>query len=82
MLLAQMHREDIKAALRKRYGTIRQFEIDHDLSRGAVHEVLRNRRWAKVERAIARALDVPESQSEKTDSKRKTGAHGLSAEAK
>ncbi|WP_424539735.1 helix-turn-helix domain-containing protein [Sphingopyxis granuli] len=77
-----MHREDIKAALRKKYGTIRQFEIDHNLSRGAVHEVLRNRRWAKVERAIAEALGVPESQSEKTDSKRNAGAHRLSAEVK
>ncbi|MGR4892243.1 transcriptional regulator [Sphingopyxis sp. LARHCG72] len=77
-----MHREDIKAALRKRYGTIRQFELDHDLSRGAVHEVLRNRRWAKVERAIEQALGVSDSQSEKTDSKRKAVTHGLSAEAK
>ncbi|PAL20187.1 helix-turn-helix domain-containing protein [Sphingopyxis sp. GW247-27LB] len=82
MSLAQMHREDIKAALRKKYGTIRQFEIDHDLSRGAVHEVLRNRRWARVERAIAEALGVSDSQSEKTDSSRMAGAHGLSAEAK
>lgn len=82
MTLAQMHREDIKAELRKRYGTIRQFEIVHDLSRGAVHEVLRNRRWAKVERAIEQALGVAPNLSEKTDSKRKSGTHRLSAEAK
>lgn len=81
MTLAQMHREDIKAELRKRYGTIRQFEIDHDLSRGAVHEVLRNRRWAKVERAIEQALGVDPTLSEKTDSSRKAETHRLSAEA-
>lgn len=81
MTLAKMHREDIKAALRKRYGTIRKFEIDHDLSRGAVHEVLRNRRWAKVERAIEKALGVAPTLSEKTDSKRERSAHRLSAEA-
>ena len=82
MTLAQMHREDIKAGLRKKYGTIRQFEIAQGLSRGSVHEVLRNRRWAKVERAIEKALGVAPTQSEKTDSIRETETHRLSAEAR
>ncbi len=82
MSLAQMHREDIKAALRKKYGTIRQFEISQGLSRGAVHEVLRHRRWAKVERAIEAAIGASSNLSEKTDSKLRREAHRLSAGAK
>jgi lambda repressor-like predicted transcriptional regulator len=54
-----MHPEDIKSALRKRYRSLRAFEIVHGFSRGAVTEVLRNRRWAKVEAAIAADMGVP-----------------------
>lgn len=81
MTLSEMHREDIKAALRKKYGTIRQFEIANGLTRGSVHEVLRQRRWAKVERAIEAAIFGSKNQSEKTDSKAQRGAHRLNAEA-
>jgi lambda repressor-like predicted transcriptional regulator len=80
MNLADMHPEDIKASIRKQFGTIRNFELSRDLPRGSVHEVLRRRRWARIERAIESVISA--SPSEKTDSKRKTGAHGLSAEAK
>lgn len=55
-MLAHLHKEDIKAALRKDWGTIRAFEVAHGLSRGAVHEVLRRRRWKKVEELIEAAL--------------------------
>lgn len=51
-----MHKEDVKAGLRKQFGTITAFEKASGLPRGSVHEVLRNRRWAKVERAIEAAL--------------------------
>ena len=74
MSLAQMHREDIKAALRKQFGTMRQFEIANDLPKGSVHDVLRNRRSAKVEKAIETAIAA--NQSEKPDSKRKAVTHG------
>lgn len=82
MALADMHPEDIKAALRKQYGTLRRFEEAHGLSRGAAHEVLRKRRWAKVERAIEGVIFGPSAQSEKADSKAKRRTHGLSAGAK
>lgn len=77
-----MHKEDLKAALRKKFGTIRKFEIEAGLSKGSVHEIMRKRRWAKVERAIEGAIGLSSSLSENTDSKRERGTHGLSAEAK
>lgn len=80
MNLADMHPEDIKASIRKRFGTIRNFELSRNLPKGSVHEVLRRRRWARIERAIESVISA--SPSEKTDSKRKTVAHGLSAEVK
>ncbi|UNU43593.1 hypothetical protein EAO27_13345 [Sphingopyxis sp. YF1] len=81
MSLAQMHREDVKAALRKKYGTIRKFEIAHGFSPGSVHDVLRHRKWARVERAIAAAIDVPSSLSEKTDSTAESSTQHLIAGA-
>lgn len=58
-MIANMHREDIKAGLRKRYGTVRAFEIAHGLPRGAVTEILRSRKWRRVEDAVERALAAP-----------------------
>ncbi len=82
MKLAELHPEDIKAELRKQFRTIRRFEEENGLSRGSVHEVLRRRRWAKVERAIEKAIFGPEALSDKADSKAKPSAHRLCAEAK
>lgn len=56
MNVLEMHKEDIKSELRKRFGSIRQFEIEHDLPKGSVHEVLRKRRWKRVELAIESVL--------------------------
>ncbi len=81
MSLAQMHREDVKAALRKKYGTIRKFEIAHGFSPGSVHDVLRQRKWARVEQAIEAAIEVPSTLSEKTDSTPDSSAQYLNAEA-
>ena len=81
MSLAEIHPEDVKAALRKRFLTIRQFEIDHDLPKGSVHDVLRNRRSARVEAAIAQAIGVSANQSENSDSTGRGFAHGQNSEA-
>jgi lambda repressor-like predicted transcriptional regulator len=51
-----MHKEDVKAALRKKFGTIIMFELAAGIPRGSVHEVLRQRRWKRVEDAIHAAL--------------------------
>lgn len=52
-----MHLEDIKAAIRKRFGTVQAFEKHASLARGAVANALRqpNR---KAEIAIAQALGI------------------------
>ncbi|AMU90495.1 helix-turn-helix domain-containing protein [Sphingopyxis macrogoltabida] len=80
MKLADIHPEDIKASIRKQFGTIRNFELSKGLPRGSVHEVLRRRRWARIERAIESVISA--SPSEKTDSSRETETHRLSAEAR
>lgn len=68
-----MHKEDIKAELRKKHGTIRQFEIETGLPKGSVHEVLRNRRWSRIEKAIEAAIVSSSANlSEKSDNKRKS----------
>jgi lambda repressor-like predicted transcriptional regulator len=75
MQLLGMHKEDIKAALRKRYGTVKHFEEINGLTKGSVGEVLRKRRWAKVERAIEKAI------SDKPDSSPGSDSHRLNVTA-
>jgi lambda repressor-like predicted transcriptional regulator len=55
-MLSGMHKEDVKAALRKKFGTVTAFEVAAGIPRGSVHEVLRNRKWRRVEDAISAAL--------------------------
>ncbi len=52
MFVFDMHREDIKSEIRKKFGTLTQFEIDHDLPPKSVNEILRGRKSARVEAAI------------------------------
>lgn len=54
-----MHREDIKAALRKRHGTLVAFEQKKTLPKGSVKDVLRGRAVAQTEKAIAADLKEP-----------------------
>ena len=55
-MLKDLHKEDIKASIRKQFRTIRAFEERNGLPRGSVHEVLRGRRWKRVEVAVEAAL--------------------------
>ena len=55
-LLATMHREDVKAALRKSFGSIFAFERAHDLPRKSVSDVLRGRPNQRVTSVIEHAL--------------------------
>lgn len=50
------HPEDIKAELRKRYGTITEFERVHSLSPRSVKDVLRGRSRPGTAKAIAAAI--------------------------
>jgi lambda repressor-like predicted transcriptional regulator len=54
-----MHREDIKAALRKKFGTLLAFERGAGLPKGCVKDVLRGRAVARAEAAVALALNKP-----------------------
>lgn len=51
------HLEDIKAALRKRYGTLRRLSVAWGYHHGAITKVLTDPRYSEVlERRIASAL--------------------------
>lgn len=54
-----IHKEDIKGALRKRYGTLTAFEVERGLPRLSVKDVLRGRPSQRVEREIANILELP-----------------------
>ena len=56
MTIASMHREDVKAALRKSYGSIFAFERARDLPRKSVSDVLRGRPNQRVALAIETVL--------------------------
>lgn len=92
----QAQRERIKAELRIKFGTLIAFEDKAKLPRGSTKDVLRGRRIAQTERAIAKALDqklhqtfpdrysVTEADIESTtvdDKSELPGAHRLSAKA-
>jgi lambda repressor-like predicted transcriptional regulator len=59
-MLATMHPEDVKAGLRKRYGTVADFERAKGLPPKSVTEVLRGRAWQRVSDAIECALQEEE----------------------
>ena len=86
MRLAELHPEDIKAELKKRWRTVAAFERAHALPEKSVNDVLRGRASARVSAAIENALTKPvaSAQSETSDG-RSTGSetsHRLNAEAK
>jgi lambda repressor-like predicted transcriptional regulator len=61
-----MHPEDIKASIRKRFGSVFAFEDANELPRKSVSDFLRGRANQRVKDAIAKTLS-PE-QSELSDS--------------
>lgn len=81
-MLPAMHPEDVKAGLRKRFGTIAAFEQAKGLPVKSVNDVLRGRPNARVAKAVADALNTPEpplSQSDcSDDSAEYADAHRLS----
>lgn len=56
MLIEEFHREDIKAAIRKRYRSLQRFELAENLTKGSVAEILRGRKSARTEEAIRRVM--------------------------
>lgn len=86
MQLASMHPEDIKAGIRKRFGSVAAFERENDLPEKSVTDFLRGRLSARVIQAIEEALAKPTpqaSQSEVSDSsKGETNVHRLISTAR
>ena len=58
-MLMEMHPQDVRSELRKRFRTIANFERSKNLPSKSVYEVLRGRKSARVSRAIEAALIEP-----------------------
>ncbi|MFN3749348.1 MAG: helix-turn-helix domain-containing protein [Sphingorhabdus sp.] len=54
-----MHPEDVKAAIRKKHGTIIEFAKANRLSRNSVQDFLRGRTNTKVRKAVESLLMEP-----------------------
>lgn len=81
MLLDRMHPEDVKAVLRKRFGTVSRFIAEHDLPETGVSDLFRGRTSRRVRDAVEVVLQE-DAQSIKLDvSERGTNAHRLIAGA-
>ena len=82
MALAQLHREDVKAAIRKRFGSVAAFERAYKLPEKSVTDVLRGQKSARVEAAVLEVIEGG-SQSEGSEhSSDPADAHRLNAEAR
>lgn len=64
MLLATMHREDVVATIRKRFGSVAAFERKLGLPTKSVNEVLRGRPNARVSDAVETLLADNDPQTE------------------
>lgn len=86
MNLGNSHPEDVKAALRKRFGSVAKFERAVFLPAKSVNDLLRGRASARVQAAIESALSTPlpqDGESEVSDDNAEApGAHRLNAEAR
>lgn len=89
MLIETLHKEDIKAAIRKRYRSIAAFERAKNLGKGSVSEILRggaNKRTTKaVERILREECDGEANAGLHMipcDTARTPVAHRLNAEAR
>lgn len=63
-LLGNRHPEDVKAVIRKRFGSMAAFERAERLSTGSVSEILRGRPSARTTKAVERVLREQASSSE------------------
>lgn len=86
MELSTMHPEDVKAGLRRRFGTIRNFERARQLPRNSVSDLLRGKTSARVALAVEDALDQPTPEAPHSDlsdsSANDDGAHRLISTAR
>lgn len=77
-LLENRHPEDVKAAIRKRFGSLAAFERAERLSVGSVSDILRGRPSTRTTKAVERVLREQVNPSESiipVDSVSVSGAH-------
>jgi hypothetical protein len=67
MVADTMHREQVKAALRMRFGTVFEFERLHGLPAKSVSDLLRGRANERVKQAIEKALTEARTQGGESD---------------
>jgi len=84
-----VHPEDVKAEIRKRYGTVKAFEAAEGLPPTSVRDVLRGRPSRRTAQAIANCLGRPIAtlfpgrfSVEAEDTSQKRDAHRLTGEAR
>lgn len=76
-----MHPEDVKAAIRKKFGTIGEFHRVYDLPATGLQDVLRGRQSQRIIDAVDEVL-AEARESKKLDSSAESVAQHLNAEAK
>jgi hypothetical protein len=59
MKVHELHPEDVRAEIRKRFGTITEFEKQYALPAGGVRDILRGRTSARVVEAVESVLIAP-----------------------
>ncbi|WP_454280499.1 hypothetical protein [Sphingomonas sp. Marseille-Q8236] len=64
-MMASIDKFDAQAAIKRRFGSVAAFERAAGLPRKSVHDLLRGRKSAKVEKAVKKVLI--ESGSERSD---------------
>jgi lambda repressor-like predicted transcriptional regulator len=68
MAVDQMHPEDIKAAIRKRFGTVGQFVEQKGLPKTGVSDLFRGRTSKRVREAVEAVIAAQEKSIELDDS--------------
>lgn len=53
------HPEDVKGAIRKRYGSVAAFERHHNLPALSVRDILRGKKRGRIARVVAHDLGIP-----------------------
>lgn len=87
MSFRSYHSEDIKAAIRKRFGSLTKFEREHGFPPKSVSAVLRGATSARIAAALdavmvlERATVLPKPSEFSTSTATRRGAHRLNREA-
>lgn len=80
MQIHDLHPEDVKAEIRKRFGTVRDFERTNGLPIGGVRDILRGRTSERIERAIESVLmEVSDTPLQRSGQPKKSVNHEKAA---